>query len=314
MRGIRLTAETEGKDMRYTPTVAQIRLTDNGGMSYAIRLCDGSYIMIDGGESDKDGSGSYEQNSRVLMNYLKRHTDGDIRIRCWFITHFHLDHIDHATDFLKAHSDVLRVDAFAYNHPGLDERLRDEERIRDWECAMDKYPTALRRILKAGETISFPGLEAEILLAEGVRAPENPADQNNISAAIRFKFDTGRAFVVLGDCCTERLYALSDPASPRRRADEDIRCDVLQAAHHGLVMGNDKYINLNRTLYERMSPSITFFPTHPDRFSTHRCFTEPKYTDNVYLMESTKYYHHRITTVVSMDDLTVAIEDEGDLT
>lgn len=297
--------------MQYTPTAAQIRLTDNGGMSYAIRLCDGSYIMIDGGESDKEGSGSYAQNSRVLINYLKRHTSGEIRIRCWFITHFHLDHVDHATEFLKEYSDRLTVDTFAYNHPGLDEVLRDGARIRDWNAAMDKYPTAERHILKVGDRFSFPGVDAQVLLAEGVRVPVNPTDQNEISAVIRFKFNTGRTFVVLGDCPTERLYALSDPSSPFFTPDDDIACDVLQAAHHGLVMGNDRYINLNRAFYERMAPTITFFPTHPDRFSTHRCFTEERYTDNVYLMENTRFYHHRMTTVVNMEDLSVTTEDEG---
>lgn len=296
--------------MKEKITVAQIRLTDNGGMSYAIRLGDGSFIMIDGGESDKDGSGSYSQNSRVLINYLKRHSREDIpRIACWFITHFHLDHVDLATDFLKEYAGQIKVDRFAYNHPGTYDYLRDDDRWQEWQQAMDLYPGAERHQLCVGEVLHFDGAEVQVYLAEGARVPNEPESQNNISAAMRIKFDTGRAFMVLGDCCTVRLAALCDTDSPYCRTEDELKCDILQAAHHGLVMGPVEYIRKNRVLYEMMSPSITFFPTHPDRFTSHRCFIEEKYTDNAYLMEHTKYYHHRQTTVVDMDNLAVTVED-----
>ena len=83
-------------------TVAQIANLDSSGMCYVIHLSDGTFIIIDGGEADELGAGIYDFNSRALKDHLMRVTGGEKPIiSAWFITHFHLDHIDLATRFIK---------------------------------------------------------------------------------------------------------------------------------------------------------------------------------------------------------------------
>ena len=90
-------------------TVAQIANLDSSGMCYVIHLSDGTFIIIDGGEADELGAGIYDFNSQALKNHLMSVTGGEKPIiSAWFITHFHLDHIDLATRFIKEQNEWLK--------------------------------------------------------------------------------------------------------------------------------------------------------------------------------------------------------------
>ena len=79
------------------PTVAQLSLVD-GGSSYAIKLFDGSFILLDGGLAGDD----YDYNVAGLWRYLSENTPEGEKpvIADWIITHFHSDHVDLAARFL----------------------------------------------------------------------------------------------------------------------------------------------------------------------------------------------------------------------
>ena len=296
------------------PTVAQMQLTDHGGSSYVVQLTDGSFIVIDGGHSDKKNFNSYTANSNVLWNYLTANAKGGVpTVSAWMITHFHSDHVDTASEFLIKHKEDMRVLSFAYNHPGHEEQLRDVEREDYWQEAMDCYPDAEKRILTTGEKLTFAGCEIDVLITEADRYPDYRKDQNFISAAFRLKFDSGHSFMVTGDCPAPRTYALCDETSAVYRKDEELRAEVLQVPHHGLPIGDPDELKKNVEFYKRVSPKVCLISQYSKRYYSDERFYSDTWYDNDYLIKSAgrdNCYHHTQTTVVDMTSLEVRTFEE----
>lgn len=293
-------------------TIAQIANLNSSGMCYVIRLCDGTFIIIDGGEADELGVGIYDFNSQALKNHLMGMTGGEKPIiSAWFITHFHLDHIDLATRFIKEQGESLEIKAFYYNHPGHCEAIDESARFALWEETMALHPNAEKSFLKSGESFKFAGVRVRVLMAEDFRYYDNPPSQNHICAALMLEFECGTKFAIPGDCDTERLYQMRVSGSPVFQTAESLCCDILQVPHHGLPMGSKEFIDKNLELYKIMEPKICFFPLSEKRFTTDKKFFDnPFYSDNYYLINTRKEncYPCSKTTVVSIPDLEVSFE------
>ena len=295
-----------------SPTVAQLELTDHGGMSYVVQLSDGRFIVIDGGHSDKKNFNSYTANSSVLWNYLSANKRGERpTVACWMITHFHSDHVDTASQFLIDYKDKMTVEKFAYNHPGKEEHLRDIEREDFWQEAMDCYPDAERHLLVTGEKLDFGGMVIDVYLTAADEYPEYRKDQNFISAAWKMTFDSGKSFTVLGDCPMSRLFPLyTDKDHPLYRTPAELKSDVLQVPHHGLPIATVEEMEKNISFYEMVSPKICLFSQYSKRFYSDERFSEESWPDNYRLMQNVgkeNCYHHTQTTVVNMSDLAVKV-------
>ena len=293
-------------------TIAQIANLDGSGMCYVIHLSDGTFIIIDGGESDYPAPGTYDFNRDALMKHLKK-LSGDKKpiISAWFITHFHLDHIDLATRLIKEQGDNFEIKAFFYNGPGSYEAVDESERFALWEDAMSCHPKASRRVMQSGEKYSFADVEVNVLMAEDFRYYKEPPSQNHICAALMFNFENGTKFAVLGDCDTERLYQLRVRDSAAFQPDENLRCDILQVPHHGLPLGQKEFIDKNLELLKVMEPKICFIPSSEERFLTDKKFFDnPFYSDNYYLITTRREscFPCSTTAVVDIADLTVSFE------
>lgn len=278
-----------------SPKVAQIALYD-GGASYAIILPDQSFIMIDGGMAGND----YDYNRRRLDEFFAEYapTDKAVVIEAWIITHFHCDHVDLAARYLKESRHRLTVRSFIYNHPGHSVALRESAQEQAWEEAMELYPTAQRRLLKRGEIMSWRGVEAYAILTEA-DMPSKTGGQNSISAAIRFKFDTGTVFLCLGDCMGDRLARLIDSDSPLWLPRNQIKCDLLSVAHHGFTDDSDECIGGCESFYRAADPSVCLFSMNEYDFLNDRRVNSQRFSDNWYLLHSGKRcYHHAETTVI----------------
>lgn len=296
-------------------TIAQTATTDSGGMCYAIHLKDDSFVIIDGGQSDIGGANSYKENSEALINHIRSRTNAKKPIiSAWFITHFHLDHVDMATRFIEEEKDNFEFKLFAYNNPGEYEKFDESKRKSDFEDAIALHPAAEKRILKTGEKYEFAGLSAEVLMAEDFRYHSDPPSQNHICAALMLTFEFGTKFAVLGDCDTERLYQMRLTDSPVYQPDEKLRCHILQVPHHGLPLGTKPFIDKNLELYKIMEPNICLFPVDEERYTTDKKFFDnPFYSDNYYLLSTRKQncFHNSKTAVINAKDLTVNFELEN---
>ena len=98
------------------PQITQIHLEDFG-MSYAIRLSDGRYIVIDGGRE-------FEPDAQRLYNCLKEGSPFDTPvIAAWIFTHPHSDHFHCFIKFFDMYQGKVDIERFLYYFPERDDEL-----------------------------------------------------------------------------------------------------------------------------------------------------------------------------------------------
>lgn len=96
-----------------TPLLTQVQnkfVSVDCGMSYVIRVCDGRFVLIDGGFGE---CGEAEHLWDVLMSQY----EGDDKpvIAAWFITHPHCDHFGTFVKFMDKYGEKVRVESILYN-------------------------------------------------------------------------------------------------------------------------------------------------------------------------------------------------------
>lgn len=284
--------------MQHAPIVTNLSLYDDG-TSLCIRLTDGSFIMIDGGTSGK----AYAHNERALTEHLRKYSGyPKPKIAAWIITHYHLDHVDFAADFLTRHKEDIEVSAFLENGYGDSEPYPSEETVELWRKTTALYPNAIRHTLVGGETIGFPGVQMQVLLTASDRAgsPKELSEpsQNTLSAAFYFKFNTGPRFTVHGDCTEQRLTELlTYPESPLYQPPMQRHSDILQVAHHGFPYSGPKYYMTLADLHREISPSVAFFTASREDFTNDYRYNDPKYLSNRVLLDDPNVLclHHEKT-------------------
>ncbi len=289
-------------------TVAQLYMVPwTGGMSYVITLRDEGFIIIDGGQ----GSSYYNDNAKVLYDYLIKRSNGSRpKILGWFFTHFHLDHVACAGEFLQEHKDDIELQGFYINPAGDDDATRDFEMEELLEKGMDAHPDATRRYLKTGEKIDFPYCYVDILLTECDLTPEGYRGPNNISAVFMFRFENGRNFLVTGDSDIARMMRLFDEQDSLYRPLKELRFDIFQSAHHGRTLGTyEEARDFADCLKKLPKPSVCFFPIQKGSFETDTFYKDECWADNYYLLHSgAKCFHHSETVTVNIEDMSIEIE------
>ncbi|MBO7217490.1 MAG: MBL fold metallo-hydrolase [Clostridia bacterium] len=289
-------------------TVAQLEMVPGtGGMSYVITLRDEGFIIIDGGQ----GARFYDTHAKILYEYLIKRSNGKKPlILGWFFTHFHLDHVACAGEFLKEHTEDITVKAFYINHPGYDDKTRDFEMEELLNSGMDMHPHAEKYYLKTGEKINFPYCVVDVLLTSENLNNNGETGPNNISSVFKVNFDSGKSFLVTGDSDHDRLLQLFDKNSQVYRPLEELKCDIYQVPHHGRSLATElDAINL-KECYEQIMPKMVFFPIHKESYETCEFYLDKKWAENYYLIyeSGAKCFHHTQTVTVDIADLSVEIE------
>ena len=274
-----------------TFTQLQVR----SGMCYIVRLANGEYILIDGGE--------YDEDVKQLYDYLKENSPHDKpSVALWIFTHSHSDHIGAATRFIETYKDEIAVRAFAYQFPNSDKISVAMESVADMQmkiATLEKnietnYPNALIYTLHTGQSYFFAGLEIEILWTVDDTYPSVYTSFNDMSVALRLKFFNGKSVLLLADCMHDANRRIA------HRYGDYLKSDILQVAHHGLI-GGDK------NLYELVDPEICFWSTNEFVFlgeqSNQRyqwCLGEGGCDYNAYLRDKTireRVHYHAGKTV-----------------
>ena len=303
--------------MNWKKTVAQLQM--QGGMAYVISLCDGRAIVIDGGEATDESC--YQMNKRVLYNYLKKlSSGGEIGVALWVITHFHSDHVDVAARFLRECREELEIESFLYNCAPTVESFtqseREEELSREatWKAAMALYPEARHITPRGGDRLSVVDVTLDILATASDPYPESPTEANSVSSVIKFTFENGRSFMVLGDATGRRLTALVDPESEIYVPEERLKSDILQVAHHGLAVGREDEYPMITELYQRIAPKVAFWAINEKRFLTDKWCRDPNKTYHKFLLDTVGENNHSnsYTTMVDTSDMSVSFEKTFD--
>ena len=230
---------------------------DNGGMSYVIRLTDGTFVIIDGGYNTAD-----EANNLYSILANNNPLSGRPVISAWFITHLHIDHYGVLESFADRYLNDVSVKGFYYNFPS--ELIGDisgtnaanvEAKMKRWKGA------TLYSKIHSGMVMGFAGATVEVLATHedvkqsyysGLLSSLNEngfdGDGNNTSTVLRFNI-AGQKIMFLADAENGVSYALTGTYT-----SSFLKSDIMQMAHHGFNDG------VKSALVEAIDPDVVLWP------------------------------------------------------
>ena len=238
------------------PNITQVKLEDYG-MSYAIRLSDGRFIVIDGGRE-------LEPDVQALFKCLKRGsvTEKPV-IAAWIMTHPHSDHFHCFIPFADAYADEVTVEKVIFNFPERDDfahypKLEKKDKRFDYDNSEYTYiPMMYDRINKIGATVytahtgqrySIGDAKCEILASmdDTIHISDNI---NSTSLVIKMELG-GQSILWATDASFEH-------ARLPERYGSYLKSDILQVPHHGFGNGAHKK---QIEGFELISPSVCLLP------------------------------------------------------
>ncbi len=258
--------ETRAKDNAYKkicePLFTQVQNKydrASEGMSYLVRLSDGRFIVIDGGQAEAANFES-DQLYALMTKQNKRET---ITIAAWIFTHPHGDHISAATEFLNRFADAdVMVEQILYN-------FEKGTRAQGLSSAIEKWKEKGTQVVTphTGQVYHFADAKIEILHTVEDFYPLSTRDltenqTNNTSVAFHIRM-AGQTILILGD--------MGETGSDEmvEMWGSYLKSDIMQMAHHGLPGGTVE-------LYNTVDPTVVVMPTmgfcHTKYFNEFRYF------------------------------------------
>ena len=251
------------------PFVSQRRcynLKNNAGMAYVIRLCDGRFILIDGGYDEYGAAES-------LVKFLEEQNTVYEKpiVAAVFITHSHNDHLGVITRILKDFSERVILGDFIYNWPDPSLCIMNSDCAHDDFDSLIKGTAQVRTVYaRTGQRFCYADATFDILMCPDEFYPETIDKFNDSSLVMKMNLN-GHEVLWLGDSgnkSTEKLL--------KRYNAEVLKCEVLQVSHHGYGGGSPELDSL-------ADPSILLWPAPNYWYRIVK-----KWSHNSFLVESEK--------------------------
>ncbi len=262
--------------------ITQIKLEDFG-MSYAIRLTDGRFVVIDGGRDFEP------DRARLWKCLCEGSPEEKPVIAAWILTHPHSDHYLCFIGFMEEYGDRVTVERYILNFPEGDDLVhypKLEKKDRRFEDASGKtnIPKMWEQIRRSGgvaytahtgQRFSIGGANLEILASmdDTVHLSHNI---NASSLVIRMEL-CGQVILWATDA------SFSDARLPEKFGDH-LKADILQVPHHGLQCGTAEAMIRG---YDLIRPTVCLLPI--SEYNAYTAFSAHK--------ESTKYLMTRVDSV-----------------
>ena len=218
------------------------------GMSYVIKLDNGSFIIIDGGyfnpgEEDR------------LYHFLCERCNGTPLIKAWFFSHAHQDHIGNFIQFIKKYKTAVKIEKLIYNFQPVDFsgitddwKSSDPATVKEFYRVVNKYCKDIEKvILHTGDKIIFDELTIDVLYTHEDLFLDG-ATFNDHSTVIMTTIES-QNILWLGDIGANGSEILLNNTS-------DLNCDIVQIAHHG-------FNGATCELYAKTEAKVALWPT-PD--------------------------------------------------
>ena len=221
----------------------------NCGALSIIKCADNSVIIIDGGAYEGDG-GTQMYGDEVMeafdafLHQITGTPDGEkVRVSCWYLTHYHADHVMGFLEFLKKYNENYELERVLANIPiencgGSSYPFSTEvtswsyKLLDDWSNLIKtKYPNCKEIKAHAGQKIQIADVSLEVLytheeLLTSTTSRFSSGDSNDTSTVVRF--DNGQmSMIILGDAC--------QPTQTRLRkvyTELTLKSDIIMPAHH----------------------------------------------------------------------------------
>lgn len=237
------------------PQITQVHLEDFG-MSYAIRLTDGRFIVIDGGRE-------LIPDADRLMQCLKvgAPTEKPV-IAAWIFSHPHPDHYYCFFPFLERYGEAVQIEKILMNFPEADDLLHYPKlvspRSREAGVTANAPMLRLQETLRAlgvpiycphsGQIYQIGDAVLEILASmdDTIGLSENV---NAASLVIRMELG-GQVILWATDASCEATQLA-------RRYGSYLKADILQVPHHGFGIGSPLD---TICAYRQIAPAVCLLP------------------------------------------------------
>lgn len=261
---------------------------DNNGLLLVIKCADNSVVIVDGGSplqmrgKNDDYAPAAELNS-FLHSITGTPQNEKVRISCWYITHFHGDHIMGFYTFLQRYYSLYSLERVCLNPMKNNDALfsdDDKQFVTNQLSTLlnQKYPNHVEFKPHTGDVFKISDVTFEVLYTQedGVSAATG---QTKISAAndtsLVIKATAGNmSMLILGDTQDVASEALVSTYTSA------LRCDIVQVAHH--------CINNLPDLYAKIQAPIAFVNQTQTACETHRVISKAFKSAKPY--SSTFYY------------------------
>lgn len=230
-------------------TVTQRYSTEINGMTYAIRLTDGSFVVIDGG---------YTKEAKALYDMLcdLNGSADSIHIRAWLITHSHGDHYQAFNQFSKDHASKVTLDYLLYS-PVKGAANQDSYLNGVVGSDVARFAGAKLCGIHTGMTLDLGCMKLQILLSpEHIYKENAPEDFNETSVVCRAVNDDGSMIFLADSGINAAGWMLA-------AYGDALKSDMVQIAHHGCETTPSE-------LYDAIAPTTCFWPCDESLFVSYR--------------------------------------------
>ncbi len=232
-----------------------------GGMGYVILLEDGSFAVIDGGYGGSDTQILWD-----TLNALKPAGVEEIVIRAWFLTHGHNDHYGTLRDFVSSYSEQVTVSYLIGNDPSdfLYSMSDQPKRSFSFGSVNGKFGGCSYVKAHTGQSFALPGVTFSILYTQEDTSTSDPFEKFNSLSMVFDAVTHGERYIWFGDIEREGAMRI------KSMYYEDLKCDVMQVAHHGVNGGS-------LDLYRLCSPKVAFWPAEQGLCESYAAIEQNKY-------------------------------------
>ncbi|MBE6623870.1 MAG: MBL fold metallo-hydrolase [Ruminococcaceae bacterium] len=246
----------ESKPQNVKPFVSQLHLEDFG-MSYAVRLSDGRFIIIDGGRE-------FEPDAKRLYEFLKENSLTDKPdIAAWIFTHPHEDHFFGFFPFWEKYQKDVLIENILYNFPSRDDFLhypsmKYQDKRFDYDTTIHTNMLRFEEYIKeCGANVYIPHTGQKFLIGDAsveiLACMDDTIHKTEYinATSLVMKMTLGGQTIFWGadaGFCYARIP---------ERYGKYLKSDILQIPHHGFEMGDPE---AEIEGYKFIKPSVCFLP------------------------------------------------------
>lgn len=218
----------------YTKGVSTTSLTEywqiDCGMMFMIKLADNSLFLIDSGHERQSSKEAMKAQLDFMREITGTSENDKIKIRGWFFSHAHGDHVFGAHQFVSTYHDQLEIDSVLFNFPAYGVVGGYDSGTFKMKDTFNQYfPDVKHASLHTGQNFMMQGVKFETLCTHedwvGTDGKTTlGSDMNTASTVLKITID-GKTLMLLGDITKsdqlEKMYTST------------LKSDMVQVAHHG---------------------------------------------------------------------------------
>lgn len=200
------------------------------GMMFIIKLADNSLFLIDSGHERQ----SCDEAMEAQMDFLRKITGTPdtekVKVRGWFFTHAHGDHVFGGHKLVEMYHDQLDIETVLFNFPAYGVVGGYDGGTFKLKASMNTYfPNAKHVSLHTGQSFAMQGVRFDTLCTHEDWVGSDGSttlggDMNTASTVLKITID-GKSLMLLGDITKsdqlEKMYSST------------LKSDMVQVAHHG---------------------------------------------------------------------------------